>query len=86
MLRAAANGIQEVGIQEEAVQEPQSLQDFKRRTGDKLHDVRCPKHHQAPRVIFRGSTLRDVSIQMSGCCETLIEMANRAIAQRPNAL
>ncbi len=63
-----------------------SLQDFKQRTGDKLRGVRCPRHHQAPRILFRGSTLRDVSIQMSGCCETLIEMANRAIAEGPKAL
>jgi hypothetical protein len=56
------------------------MDDFKQQTGAKLRDVRCPKHRQSPRVKFRGSTLRDVTIQMSGCCETLIEMANKAIA------
>jgi hypothetical protein len=56
--------------------------DFKRSTGRKLRDVRCPDHRQAPRLQFRGATLRDITIQMSGCCGKLIEMANKAIAER----
>jgi hypothetical protein len=59
-----------------------AVEAFKARTGHKLRDVRCPDHRQAPRLKFHGSTLRDVSIQMSGCCGKLIEMANRAIAER----
>ncbi len=65
-----------LGATEDAVQE------FKQRTEDKLRGIRCPDHRQPPRLKFRGSTLRDVSIQMSGCCDKLIKMANRAIAQR----
>lgn len=60
-----------------------AVEDFKKRTEHKLRDVRCPDHHQAPRLKFRGSTLRDVTIQMSGCCDKLIALANRAIADRP---
>ena len=59
-----------------------AVEEFKQRTEDKLRDVRCPRHHQAPRLKFHGSSLREMTIQMSGCCETLIEMANRAIAER----
>jgi hypothetical protein len=58
------------------------VQGFKQRTEEKLRGVCCPDHRQAPRLKFRGSTLREVSIQMSGCCHKLIEMANRAIATR----
>jgi hypothetical protein len=57
-----------------------AVQEFKDRTLRKLADVRCPHHQQRPRVRFHGSTLRDVTIQMSGCCARLIELANRAIA------
>ena len=56
-----------------------AVQEFKDRTLRKVAGVRCPHHQQAPRIKFHGSTLRDVTIQMSGCCSRLIEMANRAI-------
>jgi hypothetical protein len=59
-----------------------SVQEFKENTARKLEAVRCPDHRQPPRIQFRGSTLRDVTIQMSGCCEKLLELANRAIAER----
>ena len=41
---------------------------FKQVTEEKLRDVRCPDHHQAPRIRFHGSSLRDISISVSGCC------------------
>jgi hypothetical protein len=59
----------------------ETIEEFKRRTLDKLHDVRCPDHKQAPRLNFRGATLRDVSIQMSACCDKLAELANQKIAE-----
>jgi hypothetical protein len=63
-----------------------AVQQFKQHTQEKLRDIRCPRHQQSPRLKFRGSTLRDVTIQMSGCCDQLIEMANRAIASRETNL
>ena len=59
-----------------------SVQEFKEKTARKLEAVRCPDHRQPPRLQFRGSTLRDVTIQMSGCCAKLLELANKAIADR----
>jgi hypothetical protein len=59
-----------------------SVQEFKEKTARKLEAVRCPDHRQRPRLQFRGSTLRDVTIQMSGCCAKLLDLANRAIADR----
>ena len=58
------------------------LQEFKDQTASKLRDLRCPDHRQAPRLRFHGASLRDVSIQMSGCCERLIALANQRIAGR----
>lgn len=60
-----------------------AVQEFKQHTEDKLRDLRCPRHHQAPRLKFHGSSLQEMTIQMSGCCKQLIELANRAIAERP---
>ncbi len=61
---------------------PDRVEEFKQRTTLKLRDVICPDHRQAPRIKFQGATLREVSIQMSGCCAKLIDLANRAIAER----
>jgi hypothetical protein len=59
-----------------------SIDEFKENTARKLEAVRCPDHRQPPRIQFRGSSLRDVTIQMSGCCAKLLELANKAIADR----
>jgi hypothetical protein len=57
------------------------VEEFKERTARKVRGLRCPVHGQPPRLHFQGATLRDVTIQMSSCCEQLIELANRKIAQ-----
>jgi hypothetical protein len=64
------------------MQPSSTVEEFKEQTAQKLRDVRCPEHRQPPRLQFRGSTLRDVTIQMSGCCAQLLDLANRAIAER----
>jgi hypothetical protein len=61
--------------------EKYQVAEFRERTSRKLRDLRCPVHGQAPRLRFHGSSLRDVTIQMSGCCDALIGLANRRIAQ-----
>jgi hypothetical protein len=59
-----------------------SLDDFKERTTRKLDGVRCPDHNQPPRLSFLGSTLREVKVQLSACCEKLADIANQKIADR----
>jgi len=58
------------------------LEDFRERTARKVRELRCPVHGQPPRLRFQGTTLRDVTIQMSGCCDALIRLANQRIADR----
>lgn len=53
---------------------------FKQSTKEKLRGVRCPDHHQPPRLHFSGISLRDIAISMSGCCPKLMELANARIA------
>jgi hypothetical protein len=62
-----------------------SIDEFKQNTARKLEAIRCPDHRQPPRLKFQGTSLRDVTIQMSGCCSKLLELANRAIAERPTS-
>jgi hypothetical protein len=59
-----------------------SVQEFKENTARKLAAIRCPQHRQPPRLTFRGNTLRDVTVQLSGCCSQLLDLANKAIAAR----
>lgn len=55
------------------------VEQFKQRTEAKLRDVRCPDHHQAPRVRFQGTSLRNINISMSGCCQKVMAIANARI-------
>jgi len=59
-----------------------TVDEFKERTASKVRDLRCPDHHQPPRLRFEGSSLRTINIQMSACCAKLIDLANRRIAER----
>jgi hypothetical protein len=59
-----------------------TVDEFKERTAGKLRDLRCPDHHQPPRLKFQGSSLKNINIQMSACCAKLIDLANRRIAER----
>ncbi len=56
---------------------------LKQATKDKLRGLRCPDHHQPPRLHFSGVGLRDIDISMSGCCEKLMALANQRIASAP---
>jgi len=64
----------------------EELDSFKRATEHKLRGLRCPTHRRPPQVCFTGSSLRDVSIRMSGCCGKLMGLANAAIAGRDGAI
>ncbi len=52
---------------------------FKRLTASKLRGLRCPDHRLAPRLEFHGAALKDITISLSGCCDRLMELANRAV-------
>jgi len=58
---------------------------FKQATEEKLRDVRCPDHRQAPRIRFHGTSLRDISISMTGCCAKVMEIANARIGTREHS-
>jgi hypothetical protein len=58
-----------------------SVEQFKQATERKLNGVRCPDHQKPPRLRFDGSSLRDITINLSGCCQKLMSLANVAIAQ-----
>jgi hypothetical protein len=59
------------------------IEEFKRETLGKLQDLRCPDHHQPPRLVFHGRTIQDVSLQIKSCCHKMAAMANQKIAGKP---
>lgn len=56
------------------------VEKFKHATEEKLRGVRCPEHHQAPRLRFQGDSLRNINISLTGCCQKLMDIANQRIA------
>jgi hypothetical protein len=61
------------------------VEQFKQSTKDKLRGLRCPDHHQPPRLHFQGASLRDITISISGCCDKLMQLANARIAMAATA-
>jgi hypothetical protein len=56
------------------------VEQFKQSTRAKLRGVRCPEHHQPPRLNFHGVSLQEITISLSGCCARLMELANARVA------
>jgi hypothetical protein len=63
----------------------QGVERFKQATEDKLRNVRCPDHHRPPRLRFHGSSLRDITISLSGCCSKIMDLANARIGSAPDS-
>jgi hypothetical protein len=59
-----------------------TVDEFKERTALKIRDLRCPDHHQPPRLKFEGASLQTINVQLSACCTKLITLANRRIAEK----
>lgn len=35
--------------------------------------IRCSEHHQAPKVLLKGKSFDNLSIEVSGCCDDLVQ-------------
>lgn len=46
----------------------------------KLRSVRCPDHGQAPTVTFKAKSVKDLSWEIKGCCEKVIELATKKLS------
>ena len=38
---------------------------------ERLGELRCPEHHEAPRVIAAGPSLDELMLSVQGCCQAL---------------
>jgi (p)ppGpp synthase/HD superfamily hydrolase len=47
---------------------------------NKVSSIRCPDHGQQPKIKVKGKNLENLSFEISGCCQTLIEKARKELA------
>ena len=58
--------------------ENELLKDVKKQITDQLQSVRCPDHYERPTVRPKG-TGTEMKWEIEGCCEKVIEQAERAL-------
>ena len=44
-----------------------------------LRHVRCPVHHDRPKVKCVGRNIQNLKFEISGCCQDLIDQATRKL-------
>lgn len=49
------------------------LQSIQESIQKKVGAIRCPEHGQAPKVICKGRSLDNLSFEVSGCCQSVID-------------
>jgi len=41
--------------------------------GERVGDVECPHHHRTPRILCKGPSVVELSMQICGCCDHVID-------------
>ncbi len=41
---------------------------------DRVEDMRCPVHNEHPRFLCHGDSIDDLSLEVLGCCDGLVDM------------
>jgi hypothetical protein len=47
----------------------------------RMEGLTCPEHNETPRFLCSGDSMDDLSIQIHGCCNELIEQATKRMQQ-----
>ncbi len=47
----------------------------------RLAEVKCPVHGEAPRVLAQGDNAKSLTIEVSGCCDKLVEEAEGRLGE-----
>ncbi len=59
--------------------EQAAFEQVRKNVQERLRRLRCPEHHQAPRVTSSGSSLATLEWSISGCCDRVVDAARRAL-------
>lgn len=46
----------------------------------RIEEMRCPLHKQPPRFVCRGESVDDLSLEVLGCCDALVDMVKERLA------
>lgn len=49
------------------------LQQIGEKVKKAVGSIRCSEHNQAPKVIVKGKSLDNLSVEVTGCCDDLIK-------------
>lgn len=41
---------------------------------DRVEDMKCPVHNEHPRFLCHGDSIDDLSLEVMGCCDGLVDM------------
>lgn len=48
---------------------------------ESVGSIRCPEHGESPKIKVIGSDLDNLSLEVSGCCETLVEQVKNELEE-----
>jgi len=47
---------------------------------DKVGDLKCPEHSEAPRFICSGPDFDDLTLEVQGCCDKLVDIVKAVLS------
>ena len=47
---------------------------------DKVGDLQCPEHSEAPRFICSGPDFDDLTLEVQGCCDKLVDIVKAVLS------
>jgi hypothetical protein len=50
---------------------------------DRVHDIKCTEHNELPRFLFSGPSLEELSLEVYGCCDNLVELVKTKLDAEP---
>lgn len=53
------------------------LQQFSESIKKSVGTIRCSEHKQSPKVLLKGKSLDNLSIEVSGCCDDLVKRVSK---------
>jgi len=55
------------------------FQEVGKEVAEHLRAVKCPEHDEHPTVTVVGTSADQIDLRVSGCCDRLVEAAERAV-------
>lgn len=63
----------------ESAEQAAKMQQIVAAISDQVDGLVCPEHKEPPRFLCSGENFDELSLQVHGCCEKLVEMAGNCL-------